>query len=101
MTNNDKLLVKAKKELLEKQINALEDEISKIQDKIEDIDFFVSDELKFWSENKKKINSFVKEALPLLEIRDYLVKVSENMEQSDLGDFENDNRENKKEMEEA
>jgi hypothetical protein len=90
MTINDVKMLKAKKELLEKQIRALDSEIIEIEEEIENIGFSAVDEKVEWENNKKKINKIVKEALPLLEIREYLKDVLDSIEQSDLDEYKKD-----------
>ncbi|MCC7569985.1 hypothetical protein KO465_01405 [Candidatus Micrarchaeota archaeon] len=87
MTKNDVRMLKAKKELLERQITALEEEVKEKQEEIKKIEFWFEDEAKTWNENKNKLNKLVKETLPLLEIKDYLFKVLDSIEQSDLDEY--------------
>lgn len=98
-TKNDGNILKAKKELLEKQIQALYDELDEIAGKMNSEKFYAADGIEDWKEAKKEINNLYKKAEPLHEIRDYLKDVLSSMEQYNLEDFKDDNGEAEKEME--
>jgi vacuolar-type H+-ATPase subunit E/Vma4 len=88
MTKNNGNILKAKKELLERQIQALYEELDGIAGEMNSEKFYAADGIADWEEAKKKINSLYKKAKPLHEIRDYLQDVLDNMEQSDLDKFQ-------------
>lgn len=97
MTKNDGNILRVKKELLERQIQALYEELDGIAGEMNSEKFYAADGIADWEEAKKKINSLYKKAKPLHEIRDYLQDVLDNMEQSDLDKFK---KEEDKEYEE-
>jgi len=88
MTKNNGNILKAKKELLERQIQALYEELDVIAGEMNSEKFYAADGIDDWEEAKKKINSLYKKAKPLHEIRYYLQDVLDNMEQSDLDKFQ-------------
>jgi vacuolar-type H+-ATPase subunit E/Vma4 len=84
MTKNDERILKAKKELLEKQIQALYEELDEIAEEMNSEKFYATDGLEDWKEGKKEINNLFKKAEPLHEIREYLKDVLDSIEQTDL-----------------
>lgn len=88
MTKNNGNILKAKKELLERQIQELYEELDGIAGEMNSEQFYAADGIENWKESKKKINSLYKKAEPLHEIRDYLQDVLDSMEQSDLDKFQ-------------
>jgi len=84
MTKNDVKMLKAKKELLERQIQALYEELDEIAEEMNSEKFFAADGLEDWKEAKKEINNLYKQAEPLHEIREYLKDVLDSIEQTDL-----------------
>lgn len=90
MTKNDVKMLKAKKELLERQIQAIYDELDEIADRMNAEKFYPADDLEDWNEAKKEINNLYKKAVPLHEIRDYLKDVLDSIEQSDLDEYKKD-----------
>ena len=87
MTKNNANILKAKKELLERQIQALYEELDGIAGEMNSEKFYAADGIENWKESKKKINSLYKQAEPLHEIREYLKDVLNSIEQSDLDKF--------------
>ena len=97
MTKNNGNILKAKKELLERQIQALYEDLEYTAGEMNSEKFYAADGIENWKESKKKINSLYKQAEPLHEIREYLKDVLNSIEQSDLDKFK---KEEDKEYEE-
>lgn len=87
MTKNDGNILRVKKELLERQIQALYEELDEIASEMNSEKFYAADGIADWEEAKKKINSLYKKAEHLHEIRDYLQDVLDSIGQSFLDKF--------------
>jgi DNA repair ATPase RecN len=84
MTKNNIDILKAKKELLERQISILYDELDEIAEEMNSKQFYAADGIDSWRDTRRELNNLYKKAEPLHEIREYLQDVLNNIEQTDL-----------------
>jgi uncharacterized coiled-coil DUF342 family protein len=90
MTKNNIDILKAKKELLERQISILYDELDEIAEEMNSKQFYAADGIDSWRDTRRELNNLYKKAEPLHEIRDYLKDVLDSIEQSDLDEYKKD-----------
>ena len=85
--------IEAKKELLNRQIDALMEELEEKQVELNNVVFDIDQDYGTWNKQANEIKKLVAESRNAWEILMYLASLLDNLEQSNLDEFEEEEEE--------